>query len=208
MTETERLAATIDKFERERAQLQADLVALESQQQSARVADDAALAEAERSPSPTTIARAENAEQQRLALESQLRRKGAALAACERDLQTARQALAASKKAAQFVQIQAALDDITVAAAAIDDDPTYVQNWATLKELVTRAQTLYAVAGGGGRFVEDPAAVRARLWGALGVQVDFALGVRREELKPVPAMADLLGLRSAAGRVRELLGVA
>lgn len=208
MSESEKLQQTIAELSTEQATLAAELQALAERVKAAEVAADAAAAHAGRHPSPEADAASTAAEEQRQALESQIRRKRAAQAACERDLATARHGLAEAKRGALFVQLQSLLDSLEVASAAIDENPTYLDNWVALHGLTTQIQLVYVTAGGKGRLIESAVWARGQLFGALAVQIDWTLGGRAEAPKPIPAIADLLQLPHAAGRVRELMGVA
>lgn len=215
MTETEKLQQQVAEFETEVAGLTGGVTDLTQRLATATRIAEVAIALAERregngirypDDDATYQADAVDAEQQRIALETQLTRKRLAVAAALDDLQSARRSLAAAKAAARFVQLQSVLDELTAAAAAVDTAPTEPAVWSDLMRLVGQAQALYRECGGSTNFVDDPAAARGRLWGAHAVVVDWAIGLRSQTPATVPTMAVLLGLPRAAGLVRELMG--
>lgn len=205
MTETEKSTRTIAEFENEVEQLTADVADLEQRLSTATVAAEQAIATAERRADDSATAAAVDAEDERDRLAAALSRRRLALTAATADLQAARHGLTESQKAAAFVKLQTILDSLTFACVAIDENPTEPSSWATINELISQAQSIWVSLGGRTRLIEKPAAVRGRLWASLGVHVDWALGLRKEELKPVPSLGALLELPSAAGRVREMM---
>lgn len=205
MTESEKATRTIAEFETEVAGLAADVATLEAQLSTATTTAEQAIAAAERRADDAAQAAAVDAEQERQRLAAALSRKRLALVAATADLTTARHGLAASQRAARFVQLQTILDALAVAAGAIDEDPTYLDNWIALHELITSAQPVYVAAGGKGRLIESAVWARGQLFGSIATRIDWTLGSRAEAPKPIPAMATLLQLPHAAGRVRELM---
>lgn len=205
MTETEKLQRTIAEFESEVAGLTADVAHLEQQLVIATTTAEQAIAAAERRADDATQAAAVDAEQERQRLATSLTRKRLALAAAASDLAAARHGLEAAQAAAQVIRLGALVDEIAVAAGAIDDTPTDPALWGELKRLTSHAQSIYQQCGGRSTFIDDPAAIRARLWGAHAVVVDWAIGQRNQAPAEIPKMATLLGLPRAAGLVRELM---
>lgn len=209
MSESERLAATIAEYETEQTTLVTELQALAERVKAAEVAADAAAAHAGRHPSPEADAASTAAEEERQALESQIRRKRAALAACERDLSTARHGLAASRRAAQFVQIQTVLDEIAARCLVIQEDPLQPALWGELAEQVALAKRLWVTAGGRSNdWIGDVLWAKNKLHNALSLHCDWAIGKRVESPPPIPIMSELMQLQRANGFAKELLGKA
>jgi predicted nucleic acid-binding Zn-ribbon protein len=206
VSESEKLQQTIAEFESEVAGLTADVADLEQRLVVATSEAEQAIAAAERRADDDAQSAAVDAEQERQRLAQSLSRKKIALQAATNDLATARHGLAAARWAARFVQLQSLLDEIGAAAVAIDGAPMVADGWATLKQLTDHAQNIYREAGGRSTFVDDPAAIRARLWSAHAVIVDAAMGSRGQSPTPIPTMATLLGLDRAAGLLKELMG--
>lgn len=207
MSESERLAATIAEYETEQTTLVTELQALAERVKAAEVAADAAAAHAGRHPSPEADTASVAAEEQRQALESQIRRKRAALAACERDLTEARRQLATSKKAAAFVEIQTVLDEIAVRCGVIQDDPMPPALWGELAEQVALAKRLWATAGGRSNdWIGDVVWAKNKLHNALSIHCDWAIGKRVESPPPIPDLTELMQLQRANGFAKELLG--
>lgn len=209
MSESERLAATIAEYETEQTTLVTELQALAEQVKAAEVAADAAAAHAGRHPSPEADAASTAAEEERQALESQIRRKRAALAACERDLSTARHGQIAAQRAALFVQIQTVLDEIAARCLVIQDDPMHPALWGELAAQVALAKRLWVTAGGRSNdWIGDVVWAKNKLHNALSIHCDWAIGKKTEAPPPIPVMSELMQLQRANGFAKELLGKA
>lgn len=205
MTETQKATMTISEYEREVEQLTADVADLEQRLSTATTTAEAAIATAERRADDSATAAAVDAEDERDRLAAALSRRRLALTAATADLQAARHGLDASQKAAAFVKLQTILDSLTFACVAIDEDPTFLDNWVTLNELIASAAPIYVSLGGKGRLLESAVWARGRLFAAHGSRIDWAMGSRAESPKEIPAMANLLGLPTAQGAVREMM---
>lgn len=209
MSESEKLTAAIAEYERETTQLTADVADLEQSLVTATTTAEQAIATAERRVDDATQAAAVDAEQERQRLAAALSRKRLALTAATADLQAARQALATSKRAAQFVHIQTVLDEIAARCSAIHNDPMQPALWGELAEQVALAKRLWATAGGRSNdWIGDVVWAKNKLHNALSIHCDWAIGKRVESPPPIPAMTELMQLKRANGFAKELLGVA
>lgn len=209
MTETEKLQKQISTLEAEQTALQNGLLTLEEQIGAGEKSLTALMATDERQPSPETSTAVDASEKALAALQSMARRKGAALAACERDLTEARRQLATSKKAAEFIEIQTLLDEIAVRCGVIQEDPMQPALWGELADQVALAKRLWYAAGGRSNdWIGDVAWAKNKLHGALSIHCDWAIGKRVESPPPIPVMSDLMQLKRANGFAKELLGVA
>lgn len=206
MSETEKLTQTISEFETEVAGLTADIADLEQQLVTATTTAETAIATAERRADKASQAAAVDAEQACQRLATALGRKRLALTAAGADLAAARHGLEQAKRGALYIQLQAALDELTVRAAAVDDDPTDLAAWADLRTAMVATQARFRAAGGKGTLTDDPLQLYKHKLAAITTQIDW---VMREPGRPlpvaVPRMVDLLRLDRARGLARELM---
>ena len=206
MSETEKLQQQIDSLEAEQATLATDLAALDGQIEAAEADLDTLYATAERQPSGAASAAVAAAETELAAMRAMARRKRAALTAATTDAATARRALAEAKRGAALIALQSALDELTVLAAAVDDDPTDLAAWADLRTAMVATQARFRAAGGKGTLTDDPLTLYKHKLAAITTQIDW---VMREPGRPlpvaVPRMVDLLRLDRARGLARELM---
>lgn len=176
----------------EQADLQSAVADLQAQHTELNSQLDILLADAERNSKPTAQKAATEAESALQGLDTQLRRKRAALAACERDLSQAQADLIDAQRAAVLDELVTIHNEYEQAAFALDNDIADLNAWQRLAELAAQGNRLYTQVGKGSRsgiFV-PPHDVRGKLLAALGSQIDWACGRRGEspkDLTPVIA---------------------
>jgi len=199
------IQSKIDALVAERTALQDGITALEGQLSEADQALTPLYVVAERQPSPEATSAVDAAEAARHGLESQLRRKRAALAAVDNDLVTQRQALATSQRAASLIVLQTLIDETNALCAQIDQMPVEPALWAELRGMVDRGQTIYTAAGGGGKLFGDIWAARERLWRIMAADCERAMGRKGDDGIKAVGVGQMMDVWTAAERVRSLL---
>lgn len=207
MSESEKLAETISEFEAEVVQLETDIADLEQQLVTATTTAETAIAQAERQQTKAAERAAVDAEQACQRLAQALTRKRLALQAATADLQTARHGAAASERAALLIQLETALDELSAVAQSVDDCPTDLSAWASLRVAVIAAQKLFRRCG-------DRSNTLLVDWGQLAkfklepfvTQAEWTL---REPDRPLPVypprVSELLRLVRARTLVRQMM---
>ncbi len=168
---------------------------------------DALLADAERSATPAAKKAATAAETSLADIDSQLRRKRAALASCERDIADAETTIAAAKRAAAIEELLAIADDVEKASRSIDANLGDIPAWEKLTELARRGNLLYSQHSGhsanrNGPFV-DPVKVSGFLVRALESRIQAACGERRQSAV-YTKMSVSLEIERCKGMIREI----
>lgn len=191
----------------ERQALQTAIADLEAQHADADERLDTLYAAAERTHSPAAVKAADKAEAEAQSLAGQLRRKRAALEACEQDLAAAREALEAAERAEQVAALAGMVDEAEALAGQLETNIDDVEGWARLYELYAEhRQMLAKVATDGHRFrelFEDPGRARQVAFALLKKRIDQRLGIVRGGLRET-SIADELALDKARARLRSL----
>ena len=196
----------LDELKQERQGLQDALGTIEAQQAEKRQELEGLYAVAERQPSSANTKAADRAEQEARDLENQLARKRAALAACEADIEQARQALQQAQHGEAVARLDAIQREAEKLAQRIDENALDAQAWGQLRQLYGESKRLLAGLNGSNTYrdlFEDPAAARGPVFEALVRQVDHAMGIAPKRGE-VPAVADILRMGMARARVKKL----
>jgi len=182
MATVDTIQATISKLTAEHATLQRAVDELLSQHSDLDARLDALLADAERTGTPAATKAATEAETALHGLDAQLRRKRAALDACERDLSEAESSMATAKRGAVLDELQSIHREYEQCAFALDANIGDLDAWQRLAELVNAGNRLYTQVqrpGELGRLFVRPGEVRGKLLAALGARIDAACGLSR-----------------------------
>jgi len=201
MTIDERIAT----LQAEQSTLQAAIKALETEQRAIDGRLDALLAQAERGGNGGDIIAAREAESAVATLGQELRRKRAALAACEADLVAATAERAAGERAKVKSDLIAMFTVYEDLANALGEDIGNADLWVRLAKTVDAANQLYltklykAGADMPVKLLTRPIDVRRKIFDALGSRLDRAMGLMAEapsEVTPVVAFdVEFLGRR-------------
>lgn len=205
--------ATIDEriaaLQEEQRTLQTAIKAIETEQAAIDSRLDALLAAAERGGGDDDIVAAREVESVVATLGAELRRKRAALVACERDLSAAKDERAAAQRAKVKGDLIALYDLYAEMVNKLEADIGNADLWVRLSKLVDEANALYLARiykGGEGmpvRLLTRPLDVRRRVFEALGERLDWAMGLRGERPKELTP-AGIFELELLSKRVRHL----
>lgn len=179
---TESIQTTLNSLQAERETLQTAISELSAQRSDLNANLDALLADAERKGTPAATQAATDAETAISELDNQLRRKRAALAACEDELRQAVTDLATAKRGAVLVELQNVHREYEQCAFVLDADIGDLDAWRRLAELARKGNQLYTQVqskGELGRLFVQPHEVRGKLLAALGARIDSACGMAR-----------------------------
>ncbi|MCB0095200.1 MAG: hypothetical protein KDE46_05730 [Caldilineaceae bacterium] len=179
---TDQLQQRITELTTERQTLQDAIDALQAQHGEIDGRLDALLADAERSGTKAAKTAAAEGETALTALDQQLRRKRAALTACEADISQAQREIAAAKRAAVVDELLAAHAEYSRLARLLDENIGDVDTWGDLDVLAGRGNALYRQARGDvstGAVFRSWADVGAPLLQSLSARIDAAVGLRR-----------------------------
>lgn len=199
----------IATLQAEQSTLQAAILALETEQRAINGRLDALLAQAERAGGESDVIAAREAESAVTTLGQELRRKRAALAACESDLAAATAERAAGERAKVKGDLIAMFTVYEDLATALDQDIGNTDLWVRLAKTVDDANHLYmtrlykAGADMPVRLLIRPLDVRRKIFDALGARLDRAMGLMAETPSEVtPSVA--LEVEFHGKRVRNL----
>lgn len=140
---TDQLQQRITDLTAERSALETAVDALQAQHGELDGRLDALLADAERSGTKAAKTAAAEGETALTALDQQLRRKRAALTACEADIAQAQADLAAAKRAGVLDELFAAHAEYERLARALDDNIGDTDAWGRLDQLAKQGNALF-----------------------------------------------------------------
>lgn len=173
---------TIDQLRSELATLVAAVDSLQAQRSDLDTGLDALLADAERNATPAAKRAAADAEKSLSEIDSQLRRKRAAVVATERDIATNLAELEKAMRASMIGDLMIVHYAYEQAAFALDENLADIDAWGRLHELAKEGNALWRRVrehGGRGQVFVMPHQVRDQLLASLGARIDGVCDLRR-----------------------------